>query len=30
MKCDRENCRADIEEGEERSLHGRVLCEDCY
>lgn len=30
MKCDRENCRADIAEGEERCLHGRVLCEDCY
>jgi hypothetical protein len=30
MKCDRENCRADIDEGEERYLHGRVLCEDCY
>jgi len=30
MKCDRGNCRIDIAEGEERYLHGRVLCEDCY
>ena len=28
MKCDR--CREDMEEGEERELHGRALCEDCY
>ncbi len=28
MKCDR--CQVTIEEGEERELHGRILCEDCY
>jgi hypothetical protein len=28
MKCDR--CRENIEEGEERELHGQTLCEDCY
>ena len=28
MKCDR--CKEDIEEGEERELHGQTLCEDCY
>ena len=28
MKCDR--CRENIEEGEERELHGQILCEDCY
>ena len=28
MRCDR--CKANIEEGEERELHGRTLCEDCY
>ena len=28
MQC--EKCKADIAEGEERALHGRTLCEDCY
>ena len=28
MKCDR--CRENIEDGEERELHGQILCEDCY
>jgi hypothetical protein len=28
MKCDR--CKGSIGEGEERELHGRTLCEDCY
>jgi hypothetical protein len=28
MKCDR--CKENIEEGEERELHGQTLCEDCY
>jgi len=28
MRCDR--CKGDIEEGEERELHGQTLCEDCY
>jgi len=28
MKCDK--CEETIEEGEERELHGRTLCEDCY
>lgn len=28
MRCDR--CKAPIEEGEERELHGQMLCEDCY
>ena len=28
MKCDR--CEENIEEGEERELHGQTLCEDCY
>jgi len=28
MKCDR--CGGPIEEGEERELYGRELCEDCY
>ena len=28
MKCDK--CKEDIEEGEERELHGQTLCEDCY
>ncbi|MFH1217294.1 MAG: hypothetical protein V1706_12400 [Pseudomonadota bacterium] len=30
MKCDRENCRAQIPDGEERNWHGQLLCEDCY
>jgi len=28
MRCDR--CRENIEEGEEKELHGQTLCEDCY
>jgi hypothetical protein len=28
MRCDR--CEENIEEGEERELHGQTLCEDCY
>ena len=28
MICDK--CQDNIEEGEERELHGRTLCEDCY
>ena len=28
MKCDR--CKENIEEGEERELHGQTLCEDCF
>jgi hypothetical protein len=28
MRCDR--CKENIEEGEERELHGKILCEDCY
>ena len=28
MNCD--NCSAEIEDGEERELRGRILCEDCY
>jgi hypothetical protein len=28
MKCDR--CNGNIDDGEERELHGRTLCEDCY
>ena len=28
MRCDK--CKENIEEGEERELHGRSLCEDCY
>lgn len=28
MKCDR--CGENVEKGEERELHGQVLCEDCY
>jgi hypothetical protein len=28
MRCDR--CKEDIEEGEDRELHGQTLCEDCY
>ncbi len=28
MKCDR--CSNNIGKGEERTLHGQVLCEDCY
>ncbi len=28
MRCDR--CKENIEDGEERELHGQNLCEDCY
>ena len=28
MKCDR--CKENIDEGEERELHGQTLCEDCF
>lgn len=28
MICDK--CQDNIEKGEERELHGRTLCEDCY
>ena len=28
MQC--ESCNGFIEDGEERNLHGRLLCEDCY
>ena len=28
MKCDK--CKENIDEGEERELYGRTLCEDCY
>ena len=28
MDCER--CKDSIEEGEERELHGQILCEDCY
>jgi hypothetical protein len=28
MTCDR--CKGNIEEGEDRELHGQTLCEDCY
>ena len=28
MRCDR--CKENIEEGEERELHGQTFCEDCY
>jgi len=28
MRC--EHCEALVEEGEQRELHGRLLCEDCY
>ena len=28
MICDR--CKETIEQGEERELHGQILCEDCY
>ena len=28
MKCER--CSEIIDKGEERELHGRILCEDCY
>jgi len=30
MRCEQENCRRLIEEGEEREFHGRILCDDCY
>ena len=28
MKCDR--CKSNVPEGEQRALHGQILCEDCY
>ncbi len=28
MRCD--NCNSEIEPGEEKEHHGKVLCEDCY
>lgn len=28
MRCER--CKADIEAGEARELHGQTLCADCY
>ena len=28
MQC--EKCKIDIAEGEDRQLHGQILCEDCY
>ena len=28
MQCDK--CKENIEAGEERGLHGQILCEDCY
>jgi len=28
MVCDR--CRVEIDAGEEREIHGRLVCEDCY
>lgn len=28
MKCDQ--CQTSIEAGEQREIHGRTLCEDCY
>ena len=30
MKMECEKCRDQIEPGDEREMHGRVLCEDCY
>ena len=30
MLCQKENCQAEIEEGEEREFHGLFLCDDCY
>ncbi|MDD3816093.1 MAG: hypothetical protein PHZ02_15780 [Desulfocapsaceae bacterium] len=30
MLCKNENCQAEIEEGEGREFHGRLLCDDCY
>jgi hypothetical protein len=30
MLCQKENCRAEIEEGEGREFHGQLLCDDCY
>ena len=28
MKCER--CKTVVAEGEQRALHGQILCEDCY
>jgi hypothetical protein len=30
MKMECEKCRDQIEPGDEREMHGRILCEDCY
>lgn len=30
MLCAKENCRAEIEEGEGRDFYGQLLCDDCY
>jgi hypothetical protein len=30
MLCQKENCRAEIEDGEGRDFHGKLLCDDCY
>jgi hypothetical protein len=30
MRCEKENRRAEIEEGEGRDFHGKLLCDDCY
>ncbi|MBW6520712.1 MAG: hypothetical protein K0A99_06820 [Desulfoarculaceae bacterium] len=30
LLCAKENCRAEIEEGEGRDFYGQLLCDDCY
>lgn len=30
MLCQKENCQTEIEEGEGREFHGKLLCDDCY
>lgn len=30
MLCQKENCQAEIEEGEGRDFYGKLLCDDCY
>lgn len=30
MLCQKENCQAEIEEGEGREFQGKLLCDDCY
>lgn len=30
MRCEKENRRAEIEEGEGRDFHGKLLCDNCY